>query len=65
MGKIIYIDRCPRCNGKGKVKAQEMKDARIYVVDTPCQYCDGRGMIRRRDHDGRYTPGSALKRLRP
>jgi DnaJ-class molecular chaperone len=50
--KIIYLDRCPSCDGKGKITSQIMQNGNIYVGKVDCQRCNGKGMIPRRSKNG-------------
>jgi DnaJ-class molecular chaperone len=43
--KIIYIEPCPSCKGKGKITYQMMYNAQVYAGKGICARCKGRGMI--------------------
>lgn len=43
--KIVYIERCPACNGKRKVTQHLMHNSQVYTGEGMCAICKGKGMI--------------------
>lgn len=44
MGQALWQDKCPLCEGKGVIQT-ESKRLKSVQPPTPCEACNGTGMI--------------------
>jgi DnaJ-class molecular chaperone len=48
VGDVIYIRKCPRCKGLGRIFGKNMANASVYSGWYECPRCKGHGRVRER-----------------